>query len=110
MPSWSRKDERQYEHIKTSELERGASEDRAEEIAARTVNKHRRDEGRTPRKTTQGTGNPNVTLEERTRDELYNLAKELDIKGRSKMSKDELSRAIHRVEGRQAASHGGVAR
>ena len=104
MPSWNRKDERQYEHIKDSELERGASEDRAKEIAARTVNKRRREEGRTPSKRTQGTGNPNVTLEERSRDELYNLAKELDIKGRSKMSKDELSKAIHRVgqEGRQS--------
>ena len=110
MPSWSRKDERQYEHIKESELERGASEDRAEEIAARTVNKHRREEGRTPSKTTQGTGNPNVALEERSRDELYNLAQELDIKGRSKMSKDEVSEAIHRAGGRKIASRGGVAR
>ena len=109
MPSWSRKDERQYEHIKESALQRGASEDRAEEIAARTVNKHRREEGRTPNKTTQGTGNPNVALEERTRDELYNLAKDLDIKGRSKMSKDELSMAIHRAGGRKV-SHGSVAR
>src|SRR5262245_21297858 len=109
MPSWTRKDERQYEHIKESELERGASEDRAEEIAARTVNKHRREEGRTHNKTTQGTWNPNVALEERTRDELYNLAKDLDIKGRSKMSKDELSKAIHRAGGRKV-SHGSVAR
>ena len=97
MPSWSRKDKRQYEHIKESELERGVSEDRAKEIAARTVNKHRREEGCTPGKRTQGTGNPNVALQERTRDELYNLAKELDIKGRSKMSKDELSKAMHRI-------------
>ena len=51
-----RKDERQYEHIKDSEQERGASEDRAKEIAARTVNKRRREEGRTPSKRTQGTG------------------------------------------------------
>jgi len=110
MPSWSRKDERQYEHIKESELERGASEDLAQEIAARTVNKHRREEGRTPSKRTQGTGNPNVALEERSRDELYNLAQELDIKGRSKMSKAELSQAIHGAEGRKTASRGGVAR
>ena len=110
MPSWSRKDERQYEHIKESELERGASEDRAEEIAARTVNKHRREEGRTPSKRTQGTGNPNVALEERSRDELYNLAQELDIKGRSKMSKDELSQAIQRAGGRTVASGAGAAR
>jgi plasmid stabilization system protein ParE len=110
MPSWSRKDERQYEHIKESELERGASEDRAEEIDARTVNKHRREEGRTPSKRTQGTGNPSVALEERSRDELYNLAQELDIKGRSKMSKDELSKAIQSAGGRKTARHGGVAR
>ena len=109
MPSWSRKDERQYEHIKESELERGASEDQAKEIAARTVNKHRREAGRTPSKRTQGTGNANVALEERSRDELYNLATELDIKGRSKMSKDDLSKAIHRAGGRKMASRGGAA-
>jgi plasmid stabilization system protein ParE len=109
MLSWSKKDERQYEHIKESELERGASEDRAEEIAARTVNKHRREAGRTPNRQTQGTGNPNVALEERSRDELYNMAKELDIKGRSKMSKDDLSKAILRAGGRKMASRGGVA-
>ena len=73
------------------------------------MNKRRREEGRTPSKRTQGTGNLNV-LEERSRDELYNLAKELDIKGRSKMSKGELSKAIHRAGGRKIASHGGVAR
>ncbi len=109
MPPWSRKDERQYEHIKESELERGALEDRAEGIAARTVNKHRREEGRTPSKRTQGTGNPHVALEERSRDELYNLAQELDIKGRSKMSKDELSQAIRRAGGRTVASRAGAA-
>ncbi len=45
--AWSDKDERQYEHIKESSLERGVHEDKAEEIATRTVNKHRRVEGRT---------------------------------------------------------------
>jgi hypothetical protein len=45
--SWSKKDERQYEHVKESEKERGRSTDRAEEIAARTVNKQRKKEGRT---------------------------------------------------------------
>ena len=98
MPSWSRKDERQYEHIKEGELERGESEKRAKEIAARTVNKQRRVEGRTPNRTTQGTGNPRTPLETRTRDELYNMAQELDIKGRSKMNKDDLVRAIHRKQ------------
>ncbi len=45
--SWSKKDERQYEHVKESEKKRGTSNDRAEEIAARTVNKQRKEEGRT---------------------------------------------------------------
>ena len=45
--SWSDKDERQYEHVKKSEKEQGRSEDKAEEIAARTVNKQRSKEGRT---------------------------------------------------------------
>ena len=92
--AWSDKDERQYEHIKDSARDRGKSESRAKEIAARTVNKQRREEGRTPNKTTQGTGNPNTPLEDRTRDELYNRAKELGIEGRSAMSKDELVEAI----------------
>jgi hypothetical protein len=94
MPSWSRKDERKYEHIKESNVERGMSKDRAKEVAARTVNKGRREEGRTPNKTTQGTGNPNRSLEDRTKNELYNRAREMDIEGRSTMSKDELVRAI----------------
>jgi len=94
MPSWTEKDERQYEHVKDSALDRGRSEERAEEIAARTVNKQRREEGRTPESRTSGTGNPNTSLDERTRDELYNRARELDIKGRGDMTKAELVDAI----------------
>jgi plasmid stabilization system protein ParE len=95
MPSaWSNKDERQYEHIKESALDRGTPEERAEEIAARTVNKERREEGRTPNKTTQGTGNPRRSLENRTVDELRNKASELKIPGRSKMNKVDLVKAI----------------
>lgn len=94
MPSWSNKDERKYEHIKESQQEQGKSEERAKEIAARTVNKQRREEGRTPNKTTQGTGNPRTSLEDRTKDELYNRAQDLGIEGRSRMSKDELVQAI----------------
>ena len=45
--SWSKKDERQYEHVKESEQDQGKSQKRAKEIAARTVNKQRREEGRT---------------------------------------------------------------
>jgi plasmid stabilization system protein ParE len=96
MPSWSRKDERQYEHIKESAQERGAPTRRAKEIAARTVNQQRREEGRTPNRTTQGTGNPNRSLEERSVKELRNLAAEADIEGRSSMRKAELIRAIRR--------------
>jgi plasmid stabilization system protein ParE len=94
MPTWSEKDERQYEHVKDSAIERGRSEGQAEEIAARTVNKQRREEGRTPNQRTSGTGNPNTRLEQRTRDELYNRARELDIDGRSDMTKQELVEAI----------------
>jgi len=95
MPNaWSSKDDRQYQHIKESTRERGASEDKAEEIAARTVNKRRREEGRTPNRRTMGTGNPNRGLEERSRDELYNRAKQLKIQGRSKMTKAELVEAV----------------
>ena len=94
MPSWSRKDERMYEHVKESSRDRGVKAERAEEIAARTVNKHRREEGRTPNRTTQGTGNPTNRLEERTKQELYNRAKELNIEGRSQMDKAALVRAI----------------
>ena len=92
--AWSDKDERKYEHIKDSAKDRGTSTKRAKEIAARTVNKDRREEGRTPNSRTQGTGNPRTGLEARSRDELYNRAKELDIAGRSKMNKEELVSAI----------------
>ena len=96
MKGWTAKDERKYEHIKESSDERGVGEDRAQEIAARTVNKARREEGRTPNKRTQGTGNPNRDLAERTRDELYNIARDRDIKGRSMMTKQELVSALKR--------------
>jgi hypothetical protein len=97
--AWSSKDERQYEHIKDSAKERGTSTGRAKEIAARTVNKQRREEGRTQsgRKSTSGTGNPNKPLDDRSKQELYNRAQQLDIEGRSKMSKDELVRAIRKA-------------
>jgi hypothetical protein len=94
--SWTDKDERQYEHIKESERKEGRPLKKAEEIAARTVNKHRREEGRTRRKTTSGTGNPTRSLEERPKQEVYNRAKELGIAGRSTMSKRELVSAIRR--------------
>ena len=94
MPTWTEKDRRQYEHVKDSLQDDGESQDRASEVAARTVNKQRRKEGRTPNITTQGTGNPNSSLEDRTVDELRNRAKELKVRGRSKMRKAELVEAI----------------
>jgi len=94
--TWSKKDERMYEKIKRDRVSEGVKVDRAEEIAARTVNKRRREEGRTKsgKKTTSGTGNPNRSLEDRPKEELYNRARQLHIEGRSRMSKDELVRAI----------------
>jgi phage terminase small subunit len=94
--AWSRKDERQYKHILESELESGRPEERAKEIAARTVNDQRRKEGRTPNRTTQGTGNPTTSLESRSRDQLLNRARELGISGRSSMRKSELITAIRK--------------
>src|SRR5687768_16981764 len=91
---WSKHDENMYESIKESNLDKGMDEGRAQEIAARTVNKNRRLEGRTPNKYTQGTGNPHSGYEDRTRDELYNIAKQKKIPGRSKMGKQELVAAL----------------
>lgn len=96
MPSWSSKDERQYEHIKEGSRKRGVPARRAKQIAARTVNKTRRQEGRTPRRTTSGTGNPNVGLEDRPVAELRNKASQLDVPGRSRMNKSQLVRAIRK--------------
>ena len=94
MPSWTDKDRRQFEHVKQSELERGRSEEKAEEIAGRTTNKQRRSEGRTPNVRTQGTGNPNTRLEQRTVDELRNIAAQRNLRGRSRMKKQELIAAL----------------
>ena len=92
--AWSNKDERQYRKIRDSAKKRGKSQKRAKEIAARTVNKTRRKESRTPNKSTSGTGNPTNKLEDRSVKELRNRARELDIEGRSKMDKGELVRSI----------------
>lgn len=94
--AWSNKDERQYEHIRKSVKKRGESSGRAQEIAARTVNKQRRQEGRTRNKSSQGQGNPNRPLQQRTKQELYNKARELKIKNRSRMDKSELISAIEK--------------
>ena len=96
---------RQYEHIKQSEKEQGASTSRAEEIAARTVNKEkaRSGESRTASRTStndmsssrrggrrSGTARPKG----RTRDQLYEEARKLGVDGRSNMSKAQLQRAV----------------
>ena len=94
--AWSSKDERQYKHVKESERERGRSEDRAEEIAARTVNKKRFGEGRTQTRVSRATGNPNGRLEDLTVVELRNRARERKIPGRGGMNKSELVAAIRR--------------
>lgn len=94
MPSWSNKDDRMYEHIKEGAEKKGTSARRAKQIAARTVNKRRRKQGRTPSKTTEGTGNPNKSLENRTKNELYNIAKKKNIHGRSNMNKSQLVKAL----------------
>jgi len=91
---WTDKDERQYEHVKESSRKRGSPLRRAKEIAARTVNKQRREEGRTANRRTQGTGNPNRGLQQRTKEELLNRARQLGIAGRSQMDKRELVKAI----------------
>lgn len=92
--AWSDKDERMYKHVKKSERDSGKSQDKAEEIAARTVNKHRREDNRTPKSSTSGTGNPNTSLENRTVKELRNRARELNVSGRSSMTKSQLVSAI----------------
>jgi len=97
MPAWTKNDERQYEAIRDQQIDDGKRTEKAKEIAARTVNKRRRTEGRTPNKTTMGTGNPNSGLEQRNVDELRNIARKLEIQGRSKLTKKkDLIRAIRK--------------
>jgi hypothetical protein len=101
------KQERQYEHIKSSARDRGASEGRAAEIAARTVNKNRARAGQTRTASTtslndtspqqrggERSGKPGPRG--RTRDQLYNEARQRGIKGRSSMNKAQLERALSR--------------
>jgi hypothetical protein len=105
--AWSAKRERQYEHIKESAKDQGASTKRAKEIAARTVNKERartgeaRESSRTSRRDMSssrrgglrsGTDRPRG----RTKEQLYEEAKRMGIQGRSKMTKAQLQRAVDR--------------
>jgi hypothetical protein len=104
--AWSAKRERQYEHIKAGLEERGRSEDTAEEIAARTVNKERARHGETRQASRTSTKDISSGRRGglrshkgpggRTKAQLYNEAKAKHIKGRSKMSKAELERAVGR--------------
>jgi hypothetical protein len=104
--SWSAKRERQYDHIKGQLRERGHSADEAEEIAARTVNKERARSGES--RTSSRTSTQDISSGRRgglrshrgeggrTRDQLYEEARRKNIKGRSKMTKAELERAVGR--------------
>ena len=104
--SWSDKRERQYEHVKEGLLERGEREETAEEIAARTVNKERARAGEA--KTASRSSIDDISSGRRgglrshrgpggrTKDQLYNEAKDKGIKGRSKMTKAQLERAVGR--------------
>lgn len=104
--AWSDKRERQYDHIKEGLLERGESDDTAEEIAARTVNKERARAGEA--KESSRTSTEDISSGRRgglrshqgaggrTRAQLYNEARDRGIKGRSRMNKAQLERAVGR--------------
>ncbi len=102
--AWNAKRERQYEHIKDGLLDRGSSEDKAEEIAARTVNKERARAGEaaTASRTAvdalassrRGGLRSHSGSKGRTYDQLRNEARQRGIKGRSTMTKAELQRAV----------------
>ena len=96
---------RQYEHVKDSQRERGVSEGRAEEIAARTVNKERARSGesRTRSRTSTrdissgrrgGLRSGRQGPRGRTREQLYQEARSLGVRGRSRMNKGQLQRAV----------------
>lgn len=104
--AWSAKRERQYEHIKGGLEERGTSEKKAEEIAARTVNKERARAGESKIASRSSTDDISSSRRGglrshsgaggRTRDQLYAEAKRKGIAGRSKMNKAELEQAVRR--------------
>ena len=102
--SWTKKRERQYEHIKEGVLARGESEDTAEEIAARTVNKERARAGEAKEASKlsvndissgrRGGLRSHKGAGGRTKAQLYEEAKDKNIEGRSKMTKAQLQRAV----------------
>src|SRR3954449_9479830 len=103
---------RQYEHIKDSVESQGKSESTAEEIAERTVNKERARSGESRERSRSSVHDPKSPGQRggersgtnrpkgRTRDQLYNEAKHLNIEGRSRMNKDQLQRAVDRKKNR----------
>jgi hypothetical protein len=105
--AWSSKRERQYEHIKEGAKEQGASTGRAKEIAARTVNKERarageaQESSRSSRRDMSSGrrgGRRSGTRRQKgqTKEQLYNEAKRLNIRGRSRMNKRQLQAAVNR--------------
>ena len=104
--AWSKKRERQYSHIKAGLKERGESEDKAEEIAARTVNKERARSGEAKQASRSSTKDISSGRRGglrshkgpggRTKEQLYNEARKKGVKGRSKMNKAQLQRAVGR--------------
>ena len=105
--AWSNKRERQYEHIKDSAKDRGTSTKRAKEIAARTVNKERARSGES--RTASRSSTRDMSSGRRgglrshggrstgqTKEQLYNQAKRLNVKGRSRMNKRQLLAAVNR--------------
>ena len=104
--SWSKKRERQYDHIKEGLTDRGRSEDEAEEIAARTVNKVRARSGESEQASRTSTDDISSSRRGglrshsgsggRTKAQLYAEARDQNIQGRSSMTKAELERAVGR--------------
>jgi plasmid stabilization system protein ParE len=104
---WTDKQDRKYEHIKDSLKDRGTSTRRAKEIAARTINKERAQRGQS--KTASRSSVRDISSSRRgglrsrsnrpkgrTREQLYNEARQMGIRGRSKMNKEQLQRAVDR--------------
>jgi hypothetical protein len=104
--AWNAKRERQYEHVKAGLKDRGRSEDVAEEIAARTVNKERARSGESDQRSRQSTQDissgrrgglrSHSGAGGRTKEQLYQEARRKNVKGRSSMNKRELERAVGR--------------
>ena len=104
--AWSKKRERQYEHLKEGLEDRGRSEDTAEEIAARTVNKERARAGESEQRSSTSTDDISPGRRGglrsgsgsggRTKDQLYAEARKKNVRGRSRMSKAELEKAVGR--------------